>query len=64
MTLKEKAKEIRKQLKEKGITSKQVSVRSSHAGYSQDIRVSIKDLSVNYELVSNIANKFESISRD
>lgn len=51
------AEEVRKALKQKGITSRQVGVRSD--GNSLNIR--IKDLSVCAEMVSEIAKKFERI---
>ena len=53
----DKAKEIRQELKEKGITSKQVSVTSKSA-----ICVKVKDLSVSIQQVKEIAKKHEDIS--
>lgn len=51
------AQEVRKALKERGINSRQVSVRSD--GNSLSIR--IKDLAVCAEMVSDIAKQFERI---
>ena len=64
MDRKEIAKAIRKELKENGINNKQVSVTSKSATYDEAIRVNIKDLNVNYKIVSKIANKYESIRYD
>lgn len=56
---KEKAKEIRKALnKEMGLTSKEVSVRSSGS-----LDIAIKDLTVNKDKVESIAMRYESIHR-
>ncbi len=43
---------------------KQVSVKSDYCGYSDSIKCTIKDLSVNIEKVKEIANQFKKISRD
>lgn len=53
----EKAKIIRDELKAKGITPKQVSVRSRPCGYSDSIDIHIKDLTVDMKLVEKIADK-------
>ena len=64
MTVKEKAANIRKELKKQlGVTSRQVSVRSRNAGYDEAIDVTIKDLKVNKAKVEAIANKYKYISR-
>ena len=57
----EKAKMIRSELKKQGL--KNVSVRSSNCGYSDSINITIKDLTVNKKQVEEIANQFESIRR-
>ncbi len=59
MTAKEKAKGIRKKLKEKGITSRQVSVRTDHGS----INCHIKDLTIPKELVEKIAQPYEHVRR-
>lgn len=64
MNRKEIAKAIRAELKENGITNKQVGVTSKSALYDDVIRVNIKDLKVNYSLVNEIASKYKSISYD
>ncbi|NFH40734.1 hypothetical protein [Clostridium sporogenes] len=64
MDRKEIAKAIRAELKENGITNKQVGVTSKSALYDDVIRVNIKDLKVNYSLVNEIASKYKSISYD
>src|SRR3712207_3780390 len=64
LTRQEKVKAIRKELKENGINSKQVSVTSKSVLYDDSINLNIKDLNVNYNLVNNIATKYESISYD
>ena len=64
MDRKETAKAIRQELKENGINNKQVSVTSRSALYDDAIRINIKDLDVNYKLVSEIANKYKSVSYD
>ena len=63
-SIKEKAAEVRKQLKEIGITSKQVSVKSGYCGYSDKLNITIKDLSVNEQTVKDIAEQFEEYERD
>ena len=55
---------IRTELKAIGITSKQVSVKSGSCGYSEQINVSIKDLTVNEQTVKNIAEQYEEYERD
>ena len=63
-SIKEKAAEVRKQLKEIGITSKQVSVKSGYCGYDDNLNITIKDLSVNEQTVKDIAEQFEEYERD
>jgi len=64
MTAKEKAANIRKELKKQlGVTSRQVSVRSRNSGYDEAIDVTIKDLKVNKAKVEAIASKYEYIRR-
>ena len=63
-SIKEKAAEVRKQLKEIGITSKQVSVKSGYCGYSDKLNITIKDLSVKEQTVKEIAKQYEEYERD
>ena len=59
------AKAIRNALKaEMGITSKQVSVRSSSFSMGSAIRLTIKDLTVDFKRVKEIAKEKEEVSRD
>lgn len=64
MDRKEIAKAIRAELKENGITNKQVGVTSKSALYDDVVRVNIKDLKVSYNLVNTIASKYKLISYD
>lgn len=64
MELKEMTKAIRSELKAKGITNKQVSVKGSYAGYSEAIAVIIKDLKVNKKTVEEIVKQFHSVDHD
>ena len=61
METKERSREIRRALKERGIAA---SVRTRHCGYSSAIDVRVKDLSADMEEVERIANVHESIRRD
>ena len=58
MCITDKAKQTRKELKELGINSKQVSVNCKHGS----LYVRIKDLKVKMETVEFIANKHRSVS--
>ena len=61
----ERSKAIRERIKnELGYTSKQVSVRSSNCGYSDETRITVKDLSCDYDAIQKIAMSFESIRYD
>ena len=64
MTNKELGNWIRGELKKLGISSRQVSVRVRPCGYSTDVRCEIKDLSVDYETVKNIATRVGYIRYD
>lgn len=63
MNTTERAKEIRKALKEHGWNARKVSVRSDYFSMGSEIRVVIKDPAVDLETVEKIANEHESISR-
>jgi len=58
---KEKAQEIRNELKTLGYGRKQVSVRSRPVTYSSAIDVTVKALGVDIEKVEEIANKAKSV---
>ena len=63
-TAKEKAADIRKELKKQlGITSRQVSIRSRKSGHDEAIDIKIKDLTVNKMKVKEIAERYEYIRR-
>lgn len=62
--MKEKAKELRKELKALGISNKDVSVRVSPCTYSEAMDVTIKNLSVDIRKVEELALKYERIDRD
>lgn len=64
MLLKEKTQLIRKQLKDIGITNKQVSVKGKNALYDESITLVIKDLKIPFNTVSEIAEKLEVIRYD
>jgi len=58
--MKEKAQELRKELKAHGITGKDVSVRTDH----NSIEVKIKNMSIDIRKVEELATKYQSIDRD
>lgn len=61
----ERSKAIRERIKnELGYTSKQVSVRSSNCGYSDETRITVKDLSCDFEAIEKIAKSFEKVDYD
>lgn len=64
MKVKEKAKMVREELKKIGYSSKMVSVKSGCTGYSDFIRITIKDLSCDKDKINAIALKFKSIDYD
>ena len=64
MSAKEMAQEIRNQLKEKGYNSRQVSVKAKAVMYDDSITVTIKDLTIPFKVVNDIAEKYESIRYD
>lgn len=63
MTVTERTAAIRAALKERGYTSRQVSVKASRASLCSSIDIQIKDASVSRNLVEAIAEPYESISR-
>ena len=58
------ADKIRQELKALRYGTRQVSVRTSGAGYSDSIRITIKDVSINEKEIEKIADKYESIRYD
>ena len=58
------ANEIRKELKKNGYSSREISVRKRHAGYSSAINVTIKDLTINLKDIKKIVHKFENVGWD
>ena len=61
MQTKEHAAEIRKALKSKGITSKQVSVRTSLYSMGSSIRATVKDPGIEIETVREIAESHQRV---
>ena len=55
---------IRADLKAAGIPARAVSVRVSDAGYSTSVRVNIKDISIDRDVVEKIAYRHKDISYD
>lgn len=56
---------IKKDLKQKGYTSRQVSVTKRASGYSYAIKILIKDvLNVDFDIVKSIAGKYEKYDTD
>lgn len=64
MTIKDKTKAIREDLKKHGISNRKVSVRGEHIVYDDYIDVTIKDLTVSKKLVDKIVSKYDSIRYD
>lgn len=64
LTLKEKTAQIRKELKDQGITNKMASVRGRYALYDESITITIKDITVSKKKVETIVDKYEEISYD
>lgn len=65
MEAKEKAQLIRKTLKERfGYNAKQVSVRTVKCTWSYSLEVIVKDFSVDFDAVKEIAEGFKEIHRD
>lgn len=64
MYAKEIAKKIREDIKKLGYTAKQISVRTDGAGYSDAIRIKIKDVAIKAKAIEEIADKYESIRYD
>ena len=62
-TTTEAAKTIRAALKMRGITSRQVSVRSDLYSLGSTIRVTIKDAAVSFDVVKEIAQGHQRVSR-
>lgn len=58
------AEKIKKELKDMGYNSRRVGVRAKGAGYSDSIRITIKDVSIKEDAIQEIANKYESIRYD
>ena len=64
MYAKEIAQKIRSEIKALGYTAKKVSVRCNGCGYSDSIRITIKDIAIPEKAIVEIANKYESIRYD
>lgn len=64
MTNKELGAKIRADIKAAGIPARAVSVRVSDAGYETAVRVSIKDINVDRNVVERIAMRYREVDRD
>lgn len=64
LSVKDKGKLIRAELKEIGYNSRQVKVRTSTCTFSGIIDVIVVDYKVDVQAVKNIVNKYEEIQRD
>ena len=64
MYAKEIAQKIRNEIKALGYTAKKVSVRCNSCGYSDSIRITIKDIAIPEKAIVEIANKYESVRYD
>lgn len=58
------SKEIKKYLRENGIDTKNISVKGSNCGYSENFNITIKDINIDIEKVRDLAKTFESYERD
>ena len=61
---KELGAKIRAELKAAGIPARAVSVRVSDAGYETAVRVKIKDINVDRDVVERIAKQYREVDRD
>ncbi len=57
------AKQVRQALKENGINNRQVSVTKRPSGYDRAVACTIKDITVNKQLVEKIASEFIKVDR-
>ena len=64
MLRKEAAKKIRTELKDQGISNKQVGVASKQIGLEDCINIIIKDPEINYGIARKLADKYKIIRRD
>jgi hypothetical protein len=58
------ADQIKKELKDMGYNSRRVGVRTKGAGYSDSIRITIKDVSIREDDIQKIADRYESVRYD
>lgn len=58
------SKEIKKYLRENGIDTKNISVKGSNCGYSENFNITIKDINIDIEKVRDLVKTFESYERD
>jgi len=64
MNTRERAKALRKAMKERGITSHQVSVRSEYFSLGSSISVTIKDPDISLAVIRELALEHSRIDRD
>lgn len=64
MTNKEMSKAIQEKLKAAGIPRAAYSIRVRSCGYSDSVRIDVKDLSISIDDVKRVAFQYQSIDRD
>lgn len=64
MTNKEMSKAIQEKLKAAGVPRAAYSIRVRYCGYSESVRIDVKDLAVSIYEVKRIALQYQSIDRD
>lgn len=62
--LKDKTKEIRFELKSRGINNKKLNITFKISGYDEYLNAIIKDLTVSFKLVYNILKQYRSVRYD
>ena len=55
---------LRKELKDKGYSSRKIGVRHRYCGYSSSIHVTIKDLNIDKKEIEAIAKKYSAVDYD
>lgn len=58
------SKEIKNYLKTKGINTSKISIKKSPCGYSERFNITLKDIDINIDEVSNLVKGFEEIDYD
>ena len=58
------AMEVKKAIKESGISTKGISVRKTYGGYSVVFHITVKDLTLDLKEIKKAVNKFQEIGYD